>query len=789
MKRFLQALLLSFGLAGSLHAQVVPIANLHHNNSDGTPAAPYQVGTQVTVSGVVTVGTGVLATTHFEIYLQDETGGICVYNPTLDWSVQTGDSVTVTGPIAQYNGLTEIKQPSTLIDHGPAVVQPVPLDLTCHDVSAAFQADGSEPNESRLIRLRKVVFRSTGSNVGFLLDSTGSCKIYFDADAKVSPPQSGDTVDVVGILKQWDSSAPYTEGYEIVPRSPADIAYGAGPRIVRGPVETDIQPDAVEISWETDVPSEGTLEYGRTASYELGQIPSSGGETTRHTVRITGLTAATTYHCRVVATNEEGSSYSDDLLFCTASPSEATGRIYVYFNQSVDTTKARGEKARGRVNLSSVLAQRIGQAQHSVDACFYVISDDAISGALIGAFKRGVSVRVIVEHDNIGTEVRALKNNGVPVIDDTFGENDGGGQMHNKFVVIDARDRSSAADDWVWTGSYNATYAGATENAENAVLIQDQALALAYTREFDEMWGASGDTPNPDSSRFGSRKRDNTPHRFNIGGTWVEAYFSPSDATTSHLIEAIDSADRSALFCIYSFTRNDVSAAFRAKWEGVQPFTLAGVFEGDNVNQPGSEWGAMSGTGSGAWSRPADVHRDLPTRLLHHKYLIVDGLLGTAPDPLVVTGSHNWTTAAETRNDENMLILHSARVANLYLQEFAMRYRESGGKDATITAVEEASSGRGTPRAFTLTAEVYPSPAHGATSIRVLGLAPGRSVRLRLVDVRGRVLRTWRVRGQAAWETLWDGKDSRGRPVASGVLFVVAESGDQRTVRRFVWLR
>ena len=232
-----------------------------------------------------------------------------------------------------------------------------------------------------------------------------------------------------------------------------------------------------------------------------------------------------------------------------------------------------------------------------------------------------------------------------------------------------------------------------------------------------------------------------------------------------------------------------MSAAFRAKWESNQPFTLAGVFEGDNANQPGSEWGAMSGTGSGAWSRPADVHLDLPNRLLHHKYLIVDGLLGTAPDPLVVTGSHNWTTAAETRNDENMLILHSARVANLYLQEFVARYRESGGQDGMITAVKERAPGAPQPKAFALATEVYPNPARGATLFRLRGVQADRAVTVRLVDVRGRTLRTWRVRGESDWQTAWHGVDARGEQVASGVLFLVAESGGQRIVRRFVWLR
>jgi phosphatidylserine/phosphatidylglycerophosphate/cardiolipin synthase-like enzyme len=53
----------------------------------------------------------------------------------------------------------------------------------------------------------------------------------------------------------------------------------------------------------------------------------------------------------------------------------------------------------------------------------------------------------------------------------------------------------------------------------------------------------------------------------------------------------------------------------------------------------------------------------------HHKYAIVDhSELGS--DPLVITGSHNWSSTAESVNDENTVIVHNARVANLYHQEF-----------------------------------------------------------------------------------------------------------------------
>ena len=37
---------------------------------------------------------------------------------------------------------------------------------------------------------------------------------------------------------------------------------------------------------------------------------------------------------------------------------------------------------------------------------------------------------------------------------------------------------------------------------------------------------------------------------------------------------------------------------------------------------------------------------------------------------MVITGSHNWSSSAETVNDENTVIVHDARIANLYYQEF-----------------------------------------------------------------------------------------------------------------------
>jgi hypothetical protein len=64
--------------------------------------------------------------------------------------------------------------------------------------------------------------------------------------------------------------------------------------------------------------------------------------------------------------------------------------------------------------------------------------------------------------------------------------------------------------------------------------------------------------------------------------------------------------------------------------------------------------------------------------MLHHKYMIVDQ---NAPgsDPMLFTGSHNWSAAADNENDENTLIIHDATVANIYYQQFVKRFVDNMG--------------------------------------------------------------------------------------------------------------
>lgn len=466
--------------------------------------------------------------------------------------------------------------------------------------------------------------------------------------------------------------------------------------IFGNPRQTNIVNNGFTVGFTTNISAGSIIKYGTTNSLELGYI-ANGQNTTNHSINLSGLNPAIFYYMRPCAINGADTVQSTKTyLYSTASNS--SGIIKVFFNGSIDTDVSSGtfpNLSNSPAAIQAEMIKRIDSARSKIDCAVYNNNTSAIVTALNSAHNRGVRVRYIADD---GTSNTALSAAQFPVL-----FINGLDLMHNKFMITDV---DSVNKSYVWTGSMNWTSNNINDDYNNVILIQDQALARAYVVEFDEMWGSSGSSPNTSLSKAGNLKTDNTPHFFNIGGKSIECYFSPSDKTTEQIDKALQSAGGDLQVALLTLTRNDLGNSIIAKHQGGE--TVACIIE--NINDQGSEFVDLTNAGVDAMQHtlPFDIH---------HKYGIVDANTPNS-DPMVITGSHNWSTAAETVNDENTLIIHDAEIANWFLQEFSQRYCELKGGTSCIynppIATDKVNSNN-------LTVNIFPNPASDRFSIQTMG--------------------------------------------------------------------
>ena len=408
--------------------------------------------------------------------------------------------------------------------------------------------------------------------------------------------------------------------------------------------------------------------------------------------------------------------------FYIATPSASTGTMNVYFNHPVDVSYAQIQNA---VNLSNTMDTKlityINSCQSTLDIAIYssysASATTGIAGAINAAYTRGVQVRVI--YDGTASNLISLLNTNIPRLPSpttaayTI--------MHNKFVIFDATN-ADATKPFVWTGSTNWTtsqIAGPDKN--NVIVIQDQALAMGYKIEFEEMWGGSGPTPNLTNSKFGQYKTDNTPHHYIIGGKTVDSYFSPSDGTNAKIIAAINTANTDLEVAAMDITRTDCSTAIKNRYQaGV---TNCNVLV-DVQNPSGNQITTLQST---LLPNHAVVYSG--SGIMHHKFMVVDNYNSTS-DPLVLLGSHNWSTAAETKNDENTLIVHDLNIANQYYQAFAYLFQLAGGVITTPLGVVKDN--------FDGEILVYPNPFNGYFNLSTKSYTPIENVEISVYDMLGK---------------------------------------------------
>ncbi len=131
----------------------------------------------------------------------------------------------------------------------------------------------------------------------------------------------------------------------------------------------------------------------------------------------------------------------------------------------------------------------------------------------------------------------------------------------------------------------------------------------------------------------------------------VQVYFSPDDKCTHAIVKEIIGAKSEVFLQAYAFTSDEIAAALvQAHKKGVHVELIL-----DKSNRSAKYTAGDVTAGAGI-----PTYIDSRHAIANNKIMIIDGRI-------VITGSFNFTKAAEEKNAENILIIRNKDVAEAYL--------------------------------------------------------------------------------------------------------------------------
>lgn len=153
-------------------------------------------------------------------------------------------------------------------------------------------------------------------------------------------------------------------------------------------------------------------------------------------------------------------------------------------------------------------------------------------------------------------------------------------------------------------------------------------------------------------------------HAIAVSGT-VQVLFTPEDDAAGQIVHAIDHAQKQVLVQTFSFTSREIAhALISAKQRGVD---VRVVTDAEQIQR--MERSKVPTIASGG----VPVFVDSLHASAHNKVMVIDA--GSA-NPVVITGSFNFTHAAQFKNAENLLIFRGNRELTAAYRENWLRHRE-----------------------------------------------------------------------------------------------------------------
>ena len=404
--------------------------------------------------------------------------------------------------------------------------------------------------------------------------------------------------------------------------------------------------------------------------------------------------------------------------------------IQVYFNnsQSSEYQETYRQQTRLGDDLEKQIVDTISQAKFTVDIAVQELRLPKVAQILAQKQKDGVKIRLILESNYSRTwssftaaEITRLgkkeqeryqefrkfvdinqdhqitpeeisqrdglaivQNANIPWIDDTADGSKGSSLMHHKFVIVDHRFVIITSANFTLSDtSGDFSNSSSLGNANNLLKIDSSELASLLTEEFNIMWG-DGVGGKPDS-KFGVKKPVRNPQTIILGNSKVTVHFSPTSPTepwnissNGLIAKTLSTSTKTVDLALFVFSDQQLANILEERHH--QNVQVRALIAPQFAYRPYSEGLDMMGfalsdnckyeVDNRPWKNPISTVGVpiLPKGdLLHDKFAVID-------NKTVITGSHNWSEAANNGNDETLIVIENPTVAAHYQREFNRLY-------------------------------------------------------------------------------------------------------------------
>jgi len=347
--------------------------------------------------------------------------------------------------------------------------------------------------------------------------------------------------------------------------------------------------------------------------------------------------------------------------------------------------------------LEEAIVEFVGGAtdsRYSLRASIYEFEFESVLNAFRVAHDAGADVRIV--YDKVGDNSAGKKNVaaiGEARIKGLTTARTHINISHNKFIVLLKDDEPIE----VWTGSTNITEGGIFGHANVGHRVRDRRVAESYLAYWKTLVG--------DPARKDMKAFDDPQPKFPKArpSGRLTSVFSPRSSLDSlnWYVRLADSAQQGVFLTAAFGLQEEIAPVFEGDRDYLR-YLLLDTEKGkiDAVRRdPDNIVSAGAYTGSGKFRTwIADALQGLNSLdYVHTKLMIIDPL---SDDPMVITGSANWSNESSEDNDENMVVIRGdTRVADIYLTDFMRIFNHYRLRGKTKTPAAKPAPGPKSPAA------------------------------------------------------------------------------------------